>query len=303
MDDTRADDLLHKTLSNIFRERSLSRAEIAEFLRAPEHGNDRNSVVELIFEHLTEKVELAGNFSLLWIAVLYSYQKSAELLVRCGADVNEVCSGSEQFLVSFVREVLRIKLVKDSTLLHVIIKMKSSPENERLVRLVVDHGANLESLDSRGRSVLHYAVSKGRVKVAEILMKRGADVNVADIYGMTPLLFAASSSKPNDLLPLLIKHGADATVKDDSGKNVLHHLAQNHMAEVAVDVARVLIEKGASLEDCEDEYQDQPLHLAVYYEKIDLVSNRIFVICLKTLYLFYSNRIFTGITRTCVQPT
>lgn len=95
-------------------------------------------------------------------------------------------------------------------ILHVLLQMDQSPENERLIRLVIDHGAELKAGDHREQTILHITVTSGRVQMAEMFLEKGADVNAADNGGVTPVMLAvASENEAKDLLPLLIKHGAD----------------------------------------------------------------------------------------------
>ncbi|OXU19187.1 hypothetical protein TSAR_002224 [Trichomalopsis sarcophagae] len=136
------------------------------------------------------------------------------MLISLGADVNELSGLQEPFgLVLFYGAGIK-NLDKNSTILHVLLRMESSPENERLIRLVVDHGADLEATDEQGRTVLHIAAIKSRVRMTEMLLEKDAKVNIEDDCGVTPLLEAANKDKVNRQLPLLIRHGADVFAKD-----------------------------------------------------------------------------------------
>lgn len=59
-----------------------------------------------------------------------------------------------------------------------------------------------------GASALHIAARRGNVEIAKILIENGADVNISDNEGWTPLMRAASS-KNIDLVRLLMSNGAD----------------------------------------------------------------------------------------------
>lgn len=71
--------------------------------------------------------------------------------------------------------------------------------NPSLIRLRSDHS---------GWRPLHVAVHHNQRKVAEILIKYGANVNDSDNYGRTPLFLAAQLNKV-EMAELLIKCGAD----------------------------------------------------------------------------------------------
>ncbi|XP_016837148.1 delta-latroinsectotoxin-Lt1a-like [Nasonia vitripennis] len=259
----RYDGLLHKALLQIFREDCPSSdGEGKRLLCAAEH-TDRDRAIEGLVQlepGLGEIFPKGDKFSLLWIAVLRCYRQSAELLVRSGADVNERCGTK---LAPFLSEAM--------TILHLILQTYPSAWNERFIRLLLEHGADLQARDSHGQTVLHYAVKIGQVKATALLLDAGAELNVADIDGKTALLEAARSSESNELLPLLLEYGADASVRDSDGRNALHHLAMAF--QESVDLARALLAKGVSLDDREHRHnQYQPLHYAVLKGKNELVK-------------------------------
>ena len=61
----------------------------------------------------------------------------------------------------------------------------------------------------------------------------GADPNIPDKYGQTPLMYAVGCGWC-DLVQLLLNHGADVTMKDFRGRTVMHAVA-------ATDDVRLLI--------------------------------------------------------------
>ncbi|OXU20846.1 hypothetical protein TSAR_004258 [Trichomalopsis sarcophagae] len=151
---------------------------------------------------------------LLWIVVLCDLDDEVKVLLKSGANVN-VLLGDHPMMF----------LEKELTILHALLRKDSSTSNKQLIELVTNYGANLQARDCDGQTTLHYVAMTGRIREAKLLLKKGANSNAADNNGMTPLLVAAQSVKANELLQLLITHGADVTARDVDGRNILHWLA------------------------------------------------------------------------------
>jgi ankyrin repeat protein len=60
--------------------------------------------------------------------------------------------------------------------------------------------------DSRGATVLHFAVNTGNVELVQMLLRKGADPNAAASFG-TPLKVASDRRRP-DIVHLLQQYGA-----------------------------------------------------------------------------------------------
>lgn len=66
------------------------------------------------------------------------------------------------------------------------------------------------------------AAMAGKIKVAILLLTKGADPNVKGKYKETPLHLAVLR-RHTDMVKLLIKHGADVNAKDLRGKTPLDY--------------------------------------------------------------------------------
>jgi len=85
------------------------------------------------------------------------------------------------------------------------------------VRRLLAQGADPNLRDERGFTPLHIASAKGLVDVAELLLMSGADPNAAGEAGVTPLHLAVLNGNA-DLVLLLLEHGADPAARDVGGK-------------------------------------------------------------------------------------
>jgi ankyrin repeat protein len=91
-----------------------------------------------------------------------------------------------------------------------------------VLRLLLEKGADVNAKNYLGVTALHAAVLYGaEVSGVELLIEHGAKVNaVADAQGWTPLHGAAGMGRA-DLVEVLLKHGADRTLKDGRGMTPL----------------------------------------------------------------------------------
>ncbi|KAF9603980.1 hypothetical protein IFM89_039334 [Coptis chinensis] len=80
----------------------------------------------------------------------------------------------------------------------------------------IDSGTSVNLKDSEGRTPLHWAVDRGHLKVAELLVSKKADVNIKDNEGQTPLHYASVCEKQG-IAEFLVNHGADKKLKDNDG--------------------------------------------------------------------------------------
>ncbi len=80
--------------------------------------------------------------------------------------------------------------------------------------LLLDRGASVGAVDDRGRTALHYAVSRARVPCVRLLLQHGATVHVQDSNGHTPMATLILYSTLNitshtcDCAKLLLSKGA-----------------------------------------------------------------------------------------------
>ncbi|RAK85038.1 ankyrin, partial [Aspergillus costaricaensis CBS 115574] len=114
--------------------------------------------------------------------------------------------------------------------------------------------------DGDGRPPLFWAIEKGSEEVVrrmlELLLDRGADINSQDASGKTILDLAAAAGDV-ELAELALEHGImlEATAKD--GMTALHR-AVLHQHDIIMDM---LLDAGADAE-AQDGNGDTPLHFA-----------------------------------------
>ncbi|WP_255324788.1 MULTISPECIES: ankyrin repeat domain-containing protein [unclassified Wolbachia] len=113
---------------------------------------------------------------------------------------------------------------------------------------------------------LHYAVLSGR-EMVELLIEKGANINMVSEDGPTLLHYAAAFSDKREVVELLIKEGANVDAVDDNGNTPLFSAALSGKREMV----ELLIEKRANV-DAVNKVKNTPLHAAALSGKREVVE-------------------------------
>lgn len=102
-----------------------------------------------------------------------------------------------------------------------------------IVKLLLDRGADINHLNSDGRNVLMYTASGPYPETVELLLERGAEIDRADkAEHFTALMWAAAEGNM-DVVKVLLRHGADASLKDVDGDTAASFARKNKHDQVA----------------------------------------------------------------------
>ena len=108
--------------------------------------------------------------------------------------------------------------------------------HNRIVNLLLQHGATLNLTTNEGMTALHFAVSHSEnPETAALLLDAGADINARKNSGYTPLMSVAFWGGRNSTAKaeLLVARGADVNVVTEAGINALIIAEQRGNIEVA----------------------------------------------------------------------
>ncbi|CAO3675771.1 unnamed protein product [Umbelopsis vinacea] len=86
----------------------------------------------------------------------------------------------------------------------------------KLSAYLQDSETSVNDRDEQGLTMLHYASDRGNMKVVELLVNRGADVNALTGDNETPLHYACLSER-SDIAQYLIDHNCDLSIRDEEG--------------------------------------------------------------------------------------
>lgn len=85
-------------------------------------------------------------------------------------------------------------------------------------RAEIDLFCRVKATNKDGNTPLHWAALDNRLRIAEILVSQGADINARNRNGNTPLHWAKLSDKGHEVAEFLISKGADVKAKNNNGE-------------------------------------------------------------------------------------
>jgi ankyrin repeat protein len=230
--------------------------------------------------NVNAKETVHGQTALMW-AVLENHAEMVKLLVARGAEINahtKVTMPKGEYVparaggasgTGIIRQ--RALPTADGGMTPLLFAVRDG--NAEMMRLLLEHGADLAQTSGNHTSPLVLALLNGQVGIATELLETGADPNAADDYHRAPLFAAIDLRNFNhekytdlptdgrDPLPLikaLLKKGADPNLRTDTVP--VHGLMQFDASWVNFDgqtpfvraalsgdieVMRLLLESGA----------------------------------------------------------
>ena len=101
------------------------------------------------------------------------------------------------------------------------------------VRALISKGVDVNARDAFGDNAgLHWAASLGQAEMARLLIDNGADLNIRNNEGDTPLHWAAKEGQ-KELVVILIIHGADVNALNRRGWTPLRWAEAQSQKEIA----------------------------------------------------------------------
>jgi ankyrin repeat protein len=197
--------------------------------------------------------------------------------------IHEILSGDPEKVKHLLKDpnIVNIKDERGFTPLHVILSGggdtdlysvtygRNNSTMKGIKLLISTKGADVNIKDNWGHTPLFYVNSK---EIAELLISKGADVNEKDNKGKTPLFYIHSK----EIAELLISKGAGINIKDKDGNPILDDAIYNHRSE---EMLKLLIAKGADV-NAKNKGGKTPLHYAAAF--CDYNDIRLFRILLKS---------------------
>ena len=134
-----------------------------------------------------------------------------------------------------------------------------------VVDVLLDHGAEADAQNARadGQTPLHQGLhtpNEDNSRIVRLLLDHGVDVNARDKDQETPLHFGCSIGDSETAL-VLLDHGAELSAQNANGQTQLHRALQGSHYYTSDRVSRLLLERGVDV-NARDKDKASPLHLA-----------------------------------------
>ncbi len=186
----------------------------SELASAAERG-DLSAVERLLEEGASVENRDDSGRTALVAAAYENHLEVARKLIEAGADVN----------------------VKDDTEQSAYLISTSEVGNDpRLLRLTLRNGADVESLDSYNGTGLIRASERGYAEIVKELLKTDIDVDHVNNLEWTALLEAIilgdGGSQHTEVVRLLVDSGADVNLADGDGVTPLEHARKSDYKEI-----------------------------------------------------------------------
>ncbi|XP_044879644.1 fibronectin type 3 and ankyrin repeat domains protein 1 isoform X4 [Mauremys mutica] len=162
--------------------------------------NDVDAVLNILQGgHVKVDVPDKLGFTALMVASQKGYDRLVKILVQNGTDVNQKNgSGKDSLMLACFAGHLDI------------------------IKYLREQGASWEVRDLGGCTALHWAVDGGHCEVIEWMINDGCQVDAKDTcLEWTPLMRVSAVTGNKDVASLLIEAGADVNMKDKDGKTPL----------------------------------------------------------------------------------
>jgi hypothetical protein len=102
----------------------------------------------------------------------------------------------------------------------------------QVVALLLKAGADPDIGNVEGVTPLMYGVRYGNLPICELLLEYGATVNTRDVYGETALMLASRDGY-FEVVRLLLSNGANSAIRSKEGKTALDFAQDNKQGEIA----------------------------------------------------------------------
>ena len=180
-------------------------------------------------------------------------KEEVEAFVSKGGDINE-------------------RDVNGNTALHWISSQHFFEMKNEFLNSLLENNIDLSAKNYDGNTPLHFSCMYSNIPLVKSLLDNNVDPNIKNKNKITSLHYVcnnpevtdntgSSTRRAEEIIELLLEHGADINIEDSVGKTPLHYAASTNMDRLAPFV-QFILDNGADI-DAQDISLETPLHEAV----------------------------------------
>ncbi|XP_059167366.1 ankyrin repeat domain-containing protein 50-like [Physella acuta] len=206
------------------------------------------------------------------------YVDIADTLLDAGADVN-LADGKGKTALHYAARYESLKLaqllekrtnnycssekpdMKDWTALY----NAAIEDSKKRIQLLLDKGAAINIIDNFGQTALHYASYSGLSEIVDFLLEAGASADIIDTRGETALHCAVAYARNPETALTLLKKTNVFDIADRNGNTALHYSCRGDLKEVV----EALLVAGADVDRRHQLWGRTPLHYSVTGKKVE----------------------------------
>ncbi|CCX32965.1 Similar to Serine/threonine-protein phosphatase 6 regulatory ankyrin repeat subunit B; acc. no. B2RXR6 [Pyronema omphalodes CBS 100304] len=164
---------------------------------------------------------------------------------------------------------MNAKNIVDWSPLHYAVTRESlvKDSHEKIITDLIQHGADLDAKDIADLTPLHYAALHGNTRVAELLLRQGAQSNIPSRSGMLPIHCAVKGGSLETVNLFISIYRMDINAVDHIGWTPLHYAVWNGHDSMV----ELLLTAGAGV-NCEDKFGVTALLRAIQNNQPSIVE-------------------------------
>ena len=182
--------------------------EMVDFILDVCHA-DVNQIGEYHLQERNKSIQVTS----LWCAAADNKIDKVKILVKYGADINEGSDtlSSPARSACYYNHIEMVKYLVEAGAninlpnVHGGTCLMNSVHSAELCEFLIEKGANINSQTNNGYTALHFAVIEDQLDIVKLLIKSGADASIKNFYGYDCLQLAARKGCKN-ILDFLVEN-------------------------------------------------------------------------------------------------